>query len=111
MLKEKELKTQAAGFFAWAASKDATRYSDDCRQLYTSAQRARAETFMDIVRMGYTNVRVEPTYRKKFVVVKVENGIVRDRSVAREIDAICEERGYEKVRTAQALSFRLPRLA
>ena len=107
MLQEKELKTQAAGVYAWAAARDAERYSDECRLIYTSAQRARAETFRDLVEMAYTNVRSEPTYRKKFIVIKVENGKVRDRRLAQEIDAIVAERGYEKTRTAQGFNFRI----
>jgi len=107
MLQEKELKTQSAGMYAWAAAKDAERYSDECRVVYTPSQRARAETFRDLVEMAYTNVRPEPTYRKKFVVIKVEHGQVRDRKMAREIDAIVAERGYEKTRTAQGFNFRI----
>lgn len=107
MIQEKELNTQAAGKFAWAAAKDAHRYSDECRMIYTSAQRARAETFRDLVEMAYTNVRAEPTYRKKFVVIKVEHGQVRDRRAAREIDLIVAERGYQKTYTPQGFNFRI----
>ena len=107
MIQEKELKTKSAGYFAWAAACDATRYSDECRMAYTPSQRARAETFRDLVEMAYTNVRAEPTYRKKFVVIKVEHGEVRDRKMAREIDAIVVERNYQKTRTAQGFNFRI----
>jgi hypothetical protein len=107
MIKEKELNTQPAGRYAWAAAQDAERYSDECRMRYTPAQRARAETFRDLVAMAYTNVRPEPTYRKKFVVIKVEHGQVRDRKWAREIDTIVAERNYEKTVTAQGFNFRI----
>ena len=107
MIKEKELNSRAAGVYAWAAAQDAHRYSDECRMLYTSAQRARAETFKDLVEMAYTNVRAEPTYRKKFVVIKVEHGRVRDRKMAQEIDAIVAERNYEKTVTPQGFNFRI----
>lgn len=107
MLQEKELNTRSAGNFAWAAAKDAERYSDECRVRYTPKDRARAETFRDLVEMAYTNVRAEPTYRKTFIVIKVENGQVRDRKWAREIDAICVERNYDKTRTAQGFNFRI----
>lgn len=107
MLKERDLDTRPAGQYAWAAARDANRYSDECRVLYTSAQRSQAETFRDLVELAYTNVRKEPTYRKTFVVIKVEKGQVRDRHFAREIDAICEERGYEKTHTPQGFNFRI----
>ena len=108
MLKEKDLNSQSAGQYAWAAAVRATQYSDECRMLYTSAQRSVAERFRDAVELAYTNVRQEVTYRKKFVVVKCENGKVRDRKFARMIDEICIERGYEKTYTAQGFNFRIP---
>jgi len=107
MINEKELNSRAAGVYAWAAAQDAERYSDECRMRYTPAQRARAETFKDLVEMAYTNVRDKLTYRKKFVVVKVEHGHVRDRKMAQEIDAIVAERNYEKTFTPQGFNFRI----
>jgi len=107
MINEKELNSRAAGVYAWAAAQDAERYSDECRMRYTPAQRARAETFKDLVEMAYTNVRDKLTYRKKFVVVKVEHGRVRDRKMAQEIDAIVAERNYEKTVTPQGFNFRV----
>ena len=108
MLQEKELKTHNAGYFARAAAIDAERYSDECRMVYTPASRAQAETFRDLVELAYAGVRKEPTYRKRFVVIKCEGYLVRDRRIAKEIDAICAERHYEKVRSAQGISFRIP---
>lgn len=107
MLIEKELQSQPAGRFAWAAAQDAYRYSDQCRMAYTPAQRAKVELFRDLVAMAYTNVRDEPTYRKTFVVIKVEHGLMRDCKIAREVDLIAEERGYEKTHTAQGVNFRI----
>jgi hypothetical protein len=107
MLKEKELNTRGAGNFAWAAGRNASAYSDECRVRYTPSQRARAETFVDIVRLGYVSKDIFINYRKKFVQIYVQAGEVKDRKLAREIDLICEERNYEKVRTEQGVSFRI----
>jgi len=107
MISTRELDNKPAGRYAWAAARDAERYSDECRMLYTGRQRSQVETFLSLVQLAYTRVRAEPTYRKSFAVIKIENGVVRDRRLAREIDEICEERGYQKVRTGQALSFRV----
>lgn len=108
MPKIHELDSQPAGRYAWAAARDAQRYSDDCRMLYSGQKRAKIETFLSLVQMAWTGVRPEPTYRKNFAVIKIENGLVRDRHMAREIDTICDQRGYQKVRTAQALCYRIP---
>jgi hypothetical protein len=107
MIKTKELDTRSAGQYAWYAARDAQRYSDECRMLYTPRQRSQVETFLSIVQMAYTRVRAEPTYRKSFAVIKIENGSVRDRRLAREIDDLCQERGYEKVTTPQGSNFRI----
>ena len=109
-LAEKEIKTQGAGRFALAAFLDANRYSDECRVVYTPRQRAQAESFRDIVAMAYTNVRSEPTYRKQWITVKVERGaLVRDRKIVNEINAICQERDYQRVVTPQGTLFRMPK--
>lgn len=107
MLKTKELDTKPAGRFAFAAARDATRYSDECRMLYTARQRAAAETFMDIVSAAYSGKQIYLTYRKTFITVKVDGPTLRDRRVRRELDAICEERGYEKVQSAQGIVYRI----
>ena len=111
MLQDKEIKTQNAGIYAFAAFKDANRYSDECRVVFSPKQRAQADSFRDIVAMAYTNVRKEPTYRKKWVTVKVERGaVIRDRKLVREVQAICDERGYQKVVTPQGTLFRIPKV-
>jgi hypothetical protein len=107
MIKEKELNSRAAGVYAWAAAQDAHRYSDECRMLYTNAQRARAESFHRMVDMAYTNVRPEPTYRKSFVVVKIEKGHVRDRAYARMVEDEAAERGYVRTVTPQSVNYRI----
>ena len=107
MLQERELNSASAGRHAWAASQRAYRYSDDCRMLYTNAQRARAESFLRMVDMAYTNVRDEPIYRKTFVVVKIENGQVRNREYARMVEQEAAEQGYERTVTPQSTNYRM----
>lgn len=110
-MKARELDTPSAGNFAWAAAQDAGRYSDECRMLYSPQQRAKAETFMDLIKWAYGAKTFYLTYRKGFISIKLAGPIVRERRYVREIDAICEERGYDKVRTQQGLTFRMPRVA
>lgn len=110
ILKEKQLETRNAGSHAWAAAQDAGRYSDECRATYSNSDRAKAEVFMDLVRWAYAGKNFYLTYRKGFISIKLTDPIVRERKYAREIDAICHERGYEKVRTPQGLTFRMPKV-
>ena len=108
-MNNRDLDTRPAGQYAWAAARDAQRYSDECRVLYSGQKRARIETFLSLVQMAYTGVRDEPTYRKNFATVKLDKGsLVRDRRMAREIENICVERGYESLHTPQGRIFRIP---
>lgn len=111
MLKEKELSTASAGRFAYAAAVDANRYSDECRMLYSPRQRAQAETLRDVVVMAYSAKNLYVTYRKKFVAIKLVNAAVRDKRIVQELELLCQERGYEKTRSAQGIAYRIPRVA
>jgi len=109
MLKERELDAKPAGRYAYAAAIDADRYSDECRARFTAQERAKIETFKDIVTMAYSSKTSFINFRKTMAVIKLVDSQVRDRKLVREVDAICEERGYEKVRTAQGLIIRMPK--
>lgn len=111
MLNTTELNTKTAGCFAFAASRDANRYSDECRMLYSPRQRAQAETLRDVVALAYSTKKMYVTYRKTFVAIKIVDSIVRDRRVVRELEALCEERGYQKATSAQGIVYRIPRVA
>jgi hypothetical protein len=107
MLTARDLDTKPAGRFAYAAARDADRYSDECRMRYTASQRAQAETMRDIVCLAYTGSNTYINYRKTFIVIKVEKAEVRDRRMVRELDEICTERNYTKTRSAQGIAFRI----
>lgn len=106
MFQETELNTVSAGQFAAKAAYRAQMYSQECASRWSSIQRSTAETFADLLRMAYTGTKYV-TFRKTFVTVKIGNATVRDRAMVKEINAIIEERGYEKVRTAQGIEVRL----
>lgn len=111
MLVVKDIDTKPAGRYAFAAAKDAERYSDECRAVYDSRQRAAAETFRDVVVMAYSGKSIYVTYRKRFIAVKIDAPVLRNRHIRNEVDAICSERGYETVRSTQGITFRIPRVA
>jgi hypothetical protein len=108
MLKEKDLDTRGSSV-PWFAVKDAERYSDECRIIYSPSQRSQAETFKDIVSLGYSAKNIYITFRKKFIAIKVENPTPKNRRVINELHALCEERGYEKATTAQGIIYRIPK--
>jgi hypothetical protein len=107
-MEARNLKYRDADEHARSAAIRAYIYSDNCRATWGTDKRAEAETFLNCAQLAYSGVRDEPTYRKTFIVVKIE-GQVRDRAALRVLDDIAQERGYDKVRSAQAISYRIPR--
>jgi hypothetical protein len=58
----------------------------------------------------YDLFRDTPIDRQQWITVKVERGaLVRDRKIVNEINAICQERGYQRVVTPQGTLFRMPK--
>ena len=108
-MEERKLNTQGAGKFARFAAIRANAYSDDCRNFWTPRQQAQAETLKDIIGLAYAAKETYLTYRKTKIVVKLAGAIVRDRAMVRELETLCEERGYEKVRTSTGLEYCIPR--
>jgi hypothetical protein len=111
MKDEKELNAPAAGQYANAARLRAGSYSDQYRITYTARERARIETMTDIVQMAYRADTSYLNFRKTMAVIKLVGAQIRSRQEVRDLEAICEERGYERVRTAQGLLIRMPRKA
>jgi hypothetical protein len=106
-LNVKSIETKSAGAYAYAAAMNATLYSDQCRMLYTNSQRAKAETFLDIVCAAYSARKAYITYRKSFMTIKVDAPTLRDRHARNVLDTICTERGYQKVVSAQGIIYRM----
>jgi len=105
-MKAKQLNYRDADDNARSAAIRATIYSDRCRMLWNSDQRARANTFISCAEAAYTGVRKEPTFRKSWMAVKIQ-GHVRDRDMARQLDEIAQARGYQKIVTDQGITYRL----
>lgn len=104
-MQARDLDTKPANT-AWIAAMDADRYSRECRDRYTPREQATAETFRDLMNLAYAGA-VYINYRKTFVTVKVNQPVVRDRGFLRGLEELCAERKYDKIRTAQGISYRL----
>jgi len=106
-LQEHEIKTQSAANYGWAAVIDADRCSREHVGRYTPKQQSTAETLKDLIELGYYNTGVFVNYRKTFVAVKIADPKVRNKQVAKELDELFAERGYEKVTSNQGIIVRL----
>jgi len=109
-MKSKELETQSAGYYAWAAARDAQFKSACESQNYTQAQKLIAERMKLALELCYFNTEVYITYRKKFITVKVNKGQVRDRRNLSLLEKDYELAGYEKVSSTQGVSYRIPKV-
>lgn len=102
----KELDTQEAGQFAFAAVLDAQRRNTNNKSLYTPAQIRRALSVRDLLDSAFSYTSLYINYRKKFIAVKVEGARSRD-SMSKKIIALFEQQGYGVVSTQQGIIVRL----
>ena len=108
-MKARELETQGAGYFAYAAARDAQFKSACEAQNYTDAQKLVAERMKLALELCYYNTKVYITFRKKFITVKVNKGQVKDRRNLNLLEKDYESAGYTKVVSNQGVSYRIPK--
>lgn len=76
---------------------------------YTREQQCLAQRALDLLDTAYAYANSYINYRKRFIAVKLEGALRRDKNMAREAVSILEARGYEVVSTAQGIVVRIPR--
>jgi hypothetical protein len=76
---------------------------------YTREQQCLAQRALDLLDTAYAYAESYINYRKKFIAVKIEGAIKRDKTMAREAVSILEGKGYEVVATPQGIVVRIPR--
>lgn len=108
-MKEKELETKSAGYYAYAASRDASMKSYAASTSYTEAEKVTAERVKLGLEMVYSAKAVYITYRKKFVSIKLDQARVRDRVNLKFLEAEYETKGYVKAVTDQGITYRIPK--
>ena len=76
---------------------------------YTREQQCLSKRALDLLDTAFAYANSYINYRKKFMAVKIEGAIKRDKKLAAEAVSILEGRGYEVVATAQGIVVRIPR--
>lgn len=109
-MKAQELETQSAGYYAYAAARDAQFKSACEAQNYTDNQKLAAERMKLALELCYFNTKVYITYRKKFITIKVNKAEIRDRRNLSLLEKDYETAGYTKVVSAQGVSYRIPKV-
>ena len=108
-MKERELETRNAGFYAYAAARDARMRATAMWSHYTEAERVRAERMKLALELCYSakNFYINP--RSKFITIKIDNPRVKDRSNLALLEQDYVEQGITKIVTAQGITYRIPK--
>jgi hypothetical protein len=101
--------TKEAGFYAYAAMRDARMRNEAMKSHYSAAERLRAERMRLGLECVYRVTEVHINYRQKFIAVKLTNALVRDRASVADLEAVYALEGISKEITPQAIIYRIPR--
>ena len=108
-MQNKELDTQSAGYYAYAAARDARMRAAAMWSHYTDAERTRAERIKLGLEIVYYAKGIYINPRGKFIAIKVDNAKVRDRKTLALLESDYHKAGIAKVVTAQGVTYRIPR--
>ena len=108
-MKERELETRNAGYYAYAAARDARMRAAAMWSHYTEAERVRAERMKLALELCYSakNFYINP--RGKFITIKIDNPRVKDRANLALLEQDYVEQGITKIVTAQGITYRIPK--
>ena len=76
---------------------------------YSREQQCLAQRALDLLDCAYAYAESYINYRKKFIAVKIEGAIKRDKKLAVEAVGILEGKGYSVVSTPQGIVVPIPR--
>ena len=102
----RELETQEAGGFAFAAVMDAQRRNSNNKSHYSQVQINKAVTARDLLDTAFSYSKLYINYRKKFIAIKAEGARAKS-AVSKEVVKLFEANGYDVVSTPQGLIVRI----
>ena len=106
-MQEKELQTSSAGFYKFAAMRDARMKSYAASTSYTEQEKIKAERMKLALELVYGGKAFYVTFRKKFIVVKVDGAYVKDKRSLALLEQDYERQGVAKTVTAQGIAYRI----
>jgi hypothetical protein len=109
-MKEKELDTQSAGYYAYAAARDARMRATAMWSHYTDAERVRAERMKLGLELCYSAKGFYINPRTKFIAIKIDKPTVRDRKNLALLEQDYEAQGITKVLTNQGVTYRIAKV-
>ena len=109
-MKAQELETKSAGYYAYAAARDASMRAIAMWSHYTDRERVRAERMKIGLEMVYNAKGIYVNPRGKFIAVKVDKPQVRDRKNLALLEKDYELLGITKVLTERGVTYRIPKI-
>lgn len=106
-MQTKELETKSAGMYAYAAARDARMKAAAMWSHYTEAQRVQAERMKLGLELCYSSKGIYINPRQKFITIKVDSPVVRDRKNLALLEADYAAEGITKVVTDQGVVYRI----
>jgi hypothetical protein len=109
-MKAQELETKSAGYYAYAAARDASMRAIAMWSHYTDRERVRAERMKLGLEMVYNAKGIHINPRGKFIAIKVDQPQVRDRKTLALLEKDYELLSITKVVTEQGVTYRIPKI-
>ena len=109
-MQEKELSNKSAGYYAYAAARDARMRNLVESSHYSEQQKILADRMALALELVYWAKGIHINYRKKFIAVKVDRAQVRDRQNLQLLEAEYTLKGYNKISTAQGVTYHIPKV-
>jgi hypothetical protein len=109
-MKAQELDTKSAGYYAYAAMRDASMRAIAMWSHYTAQERVRAERIKIGLEMVYNAKGIHINPRGKFIAIKVDQPRVRDRKNLALLEQDYELLAITKVVTEQGVTYRIPKI-
>lgn len=104
---EKETEHKSAGKFAWFAERDARMRSVVNSSLFSDSQKIKAERVKLALELVYNADKFYIEFRKKFISIKVNKPIVKDKKGLQLLDMCYKNEGLEKCITSQGVTYRI----
>ena len=109
-MRERELETKSAGYFAYAAARDARMRAVAMWSHYDPKQQVEAERVKLGLEMVYACKGIYINPRAKFIAVKVDQARVKDRKGLAFLEEEWEKKGYIKAVSDQGVTYRIPKV-
>lgn len=94
---------------AWWARKDANLLNLKWESTYSERQKLKASQMRGCLELCYGYRDTHINYRERFIAVKIDRPVVRDRSMLSLLEKDWTAQGIERRTTAQGVIYRIPR--